>query len=97
MTERTRRAFIGGTAAGVAGSLLARYAPARAQQSDSRLEILVHEPIGTIAPEIYGHFVEHLGGVVYDGIWDATLRGAAGSVTHRLPAASVTRLQLSLG
>ena len=23
----------------------------------------------TIAPEIYGHFVEHLGGVVYDGIW----------------------------
>ena len=27
------------------------------------------EPIGTIAPEIYSHFVEHLGGVVYDGIW----------------------------
>jgi alpha-L-arabinofuranosidase len=70
MTERTRRAFIGTAAAGVAGSLLGRYAPAlRAQQSDSRLEILVGEPIGTIAPEIYGHFVEHLGGVVYDGIW----------------------------
>jgi alpha-N-arabinofuranosidase len=70
MTERTRRASIGTAAAGVAGSLLGRYAPAlRAQQSDSRLEILVGEPIGTIAPEIYGHFVEHLGGVVYDGIW----------------------------
>ena len=25
--------------------------------------------MGTIAPEIYGHFAEHLGGVVYDGIW----------------------------
>jgi alpha-N-arabinofuranosidase len=30
---------------------------------------MLEEPIGTIAPEIYGHFVEHLGGVVYDGIW----------------------------
>jgi alpha-N-arabinofuranosidase len=70
MAHRTRRAFIGTAAAGVAGSLVTRYAPAlRAQQSDSRLEILVDEPIGTIAPEIYGHFVEHLGGVVYDGIW----------------------------
>ena len=36
---------------------------------DSRVEVLLNEPIGTIAPEIYGHFVEHLGGVVYDGIW----------------------------
>ncbi len=31
--------------------------------------MLLGEPVGTIAPEIYGHFVEHLGGVVYDGIW----------------------------
>jgi len=70
MVEHTRRGFIGTAAAGVAGSLLTRYAPAlRAQPGDSRLEILVDEPIGTIAPEIYGHFVEHLGGVVYDGIW----------------------------
>jgi alpha-N-arabinofuranosidase len=29
----------------------------------------LNEPIGKIAPEIYGHFAEHLGGVVYDGIW----------------------------
>ena len=36
---------------------------------DSRIEILTGEPIGTIAPEIYGHFAEHLGGVIYDGIW----------------------------
>lgn len=24
---------------------------------------------GRIAPEIYGHFTEHIGGVIYDGIW----------------------------
>lgn len=24
---------------------------------------------GRIAPEIYGHFAEHIGGVIYDGIW----------------------------
>jgi len=39
------------------------------QSADSRIEILTAEPIGRIAPEIYGHFAEHLGGVIYDGIW----------------------------
>jgi hypothetical protein len=33
------------------------------------VEVLIDEPIGEIAPEIHGHFVEHLGGVIYDGIW----------------------------
>lgn len=42
---------------------------ARGQNADSRVEILLNEPVGTIAPELYSHFVEHLGGVVYDGIW----------------------------
>jgi alpha-L-arabinofuranosidase len=40
-----------------------------AQSAEARIDVLVNEPVGTIAPEIYGHFVEHLGGVVYDGIW----------------------------
>jgi alpha-L-arabinofuranosidase len=43
--------------------------PLRSQTAESRIDVLVDEPIGTIAPELYGHFVEHLGGVVYDGIW----------------------------
>lgn len=43
--------------------------PLRAQTTDARIEVMVNEPIATIAPEIYGHFVEHLGAVVYDGIW----------------------------
>jgi alpha-N-arabinofuranosidase len=41
----------------------------RSLLADSRIDVLLDEPVGTIAPEIYGHFVEHLGGVVYDGIW----------------------------
>ncbi|HTK26211.1 MAG TPA: alpha-L-arabinofuranosidase C-terminal domain-containing protein [Pyrinomonadaceae bacterium] len=39
------------------------------QSVESRVEILINEPIGTINPNLYSHFVEHLGGVVYDGIW----------------------------
>ncbi|TVY07888.1 alpha-N-arabinofuranosidase [Paenibacillus cremeus] len=33
------------------------------------ISIRLDEEIGRINPNIYGHFVEHLGGVVYDGIW----------------------------
>ena len=60
----TRRRFLQTAAAGAAAIV----AP-RAQSAESRIEILLAEPVGTIAPEIYSHFVEHLGGVVYDGIW----------------------------
>src|SRR5580692_5455428 len=42
---------------------------ALAAEADSHIEVLIDEPIGTIAPEIYGHFTEHLGTVVYDGIY----------------------------
>ncbi|MGC9973056.1 MAG: alpha-L-arabinofuranosidase C-terminal domain-containing protein [Bryobacteraceae bacterium] len=67
----TRRHFLRTAAAGTAW-LAARdivSSPLSAQTSESRVEVLLNEPIGRIAPEIYGHFVEHLGGVVYDGIW----------------------------
>ena len=37
--------------------------------ADARIEILLDEPGATIAPEIYGHFIEHLGAVIYDGVW----------------------------
>ena len=36
---------------------------------DAHIDISPGEPIGTIAPEIYSHFIEHLGGVIYDGVW----------------------------
>ena len=40
-----------------------------AQSSDAHVEILVNEPVGVISPNIYGHFTEHIGGVIYDGVW----------------------------
>jgi alpha-L-arabinofuranosidase len=64
MNLLNRRDFLrAATAAAVASG------PSSAQSTDARIDVLLNEPIATIAPEIYGHFVEHLGGVVYDGIW----------------------------
>ncbi|MEW6128026.1 MAG: alpha-L-arabinofuranosidase C-terminal domain-containing protein [Acidobacteriota bacterium] len=65
-----RRAFLG-VAAGAGLTLITKptFGTLFAQSTDSRIEILLNEPIGRIAPEIYGHFAEHLGGVIYDGIW----------------------------
>ena len=34
-----------------------------------KVTIICPETLGTIAPEIYGHFSEHIGGVFYDGLW----------------------------
>lgn len=42
---------------------------ARAVGTESRIEILLDEPLGMISPNIYGHFIENLGGVIYDGVW----------------------------
>jgi alpha-L-arabinofuranosidase len=66
--EFVRRATTG-VAAVVGAPLLAGVWQRKARLADARIEVLAGEPIGTIAPEIQGHFVEHLGGVVYDGIW----------------------------
>ncbi|WP_152364310.1 alpha-N-arabinofuranosidase [Microlunatus speluncae] len=34
-----------------------------------RLSVLPEEPIGRIAPELHGQFAEHLGELIYPGIW----------------------------
>ena len=60
-----RRDFLRMAAA--AAALVA--APRTSRAATARVDVLVNEPIGPITPDIYGHFVEHLGGVVYDGIW----------------------------
>lgn len=66
-----RRTFLHGAAAAGTGLLVARAggSPRPTRAADSRVEILIGEEIGTINRDIYGHFVEHLGAVVYDGIW----------------------------
>jgi len=50
-------------------SSLALFAPRTTFAAQATIEIFPDEPIGTIAPDIYGHFIEHLGGCIYDGIW----------------------------
>jgi alpha-N-arabinofuranosidase len=48
-----------------------------AQTPEARIDVLLGETGAAIAPEIYGHFVEDLGGVVYDGIWVGENSGVA--------------------
>jgi alpha-N-arabinofuranosidase len=79
LTNIKRRSFLGGalalgaTALTTPASTLRLNGPRGLVHSplavDSRIDVLINEPIGTINPDIYGHFAEHLGGVVYDGIW----------------------------
>ena len=63
-----RRNFLKTSALASAAALIAPRSMF-SQSADSKIEILINDPIGTINPDIYGHFIEHLGGVVYDGIW----------------------------
>jgi alpha-L-arabinofuranosidase len=67
-----RRDFIRNGLAGATAVLVNKYsglAARAADATDSRIEILPQEVLGTISPNIYGHFTENLGGVIYDGIW----------------------------
>ena len=67
----TRRAALKSSA--LAATALALRGPRLFSQAssgvDAHIDILPGEPIATISPEIYGHFIEHLGGVIYDGVW----------------------------
>jgi alpha-N-arabinofuranosidase len=63
-----RRTFCRTLAAYGLGAAALKSQPS-ATQATAQIEIIPAEPIGTIAPEIYGHFIEHLGGAIYDGVW----------------------------
>jgi alpha-L-arabinofuranosidase len=65
-------AFTGAAAAaGVAG--VSRVVHGRAGSAAGlACTILLDEPIGTIKPAIYSQFAEHIGGVIYDGVWVGT-------------------------
>ena len=60
-----RRAFLSSTLAIAAAGL----APRSGRASEGLVEVLLNEAIGDIAPELQGHFTEHIGQVVYNGIW----------------------------
>jgi alpha-N-arabinofuranosidase len=61
-----RRNLLRATAWGAAG-LLTGVRPAFA--ADAEVEVSPQAAGATISPHIYGHFIEHLGAVIYDGIW----------------------------
>jgi len=63
-----RRQFLKSSAA--AGAALAfSHAQVWAKDADARIEVLLEQPLGEISPNIYGQFTEHIGGVIYDGVW----------------------------
>ena len=66
-----RRDFLRATAMGAGTCFVRRLSPIAAAQRnwDATIEVLLDEPLGVISPDIYGHFVENLSGVIYDGIW----------------------------
>lgn len=37
--------------------------------NEKKIYLMYPQEKGVIAPEIYGHFTEHIGGVFYDGLW----------------------------
>src|SRR5438270_5449411 len=61
-----RREFLR-SAAG--GALVFSRAFAADGGNDSSIQVFLNEPQATISPRIYGHFTEHIGGVIYDGVW----------------------------
>src|SRR5215213_1189876 len=62
-----RRHFLEGSALALAGAFVCT--PRSAKAADTVIDVLLNESSGMILPDFYGHFVEHLGAVVYDGIW----------------------------
>jgi len=71
-----RRRFLGTFGAGSLSAAMAPRAKAwhgivapRAEQGRARVTVVADEPLGTLNPNILGHFTEHLGGCVYGGMW----------------------------
>src|ERR1019366_8313111 len=61
-----RRNLLRATACATAG-LIAGLRPAFA--ADAEIDVSPQAAGPLISPHIYGHFIEHLGAVIYDGIW----------------------------
>ena len=63
-----RREFLKGSAlAGAAIAFSSRIVWAKS--ADAHVEIFLDDTRAVISPNIYGQFTEHIGGVIYDGVW----------------------------
>lgn len=67
----TRRRLLQNAALAASSLTASRFGVAQVASTavDAHIDIVPSETIATIAPEIYSHFIEQLGGVVYDGVW----------------------------
>ena len=78
MTRLDRRQFL----ESVAAAGCAAFAGMRTvQAADALVEVNPSQPGPVIGSHLYGHFIEHLGGVIYDGIWvgrDSTVPNIGG-------------------
>ena len=64
---------------------------AASMATEASVTVLLDEPIGTIRPAVYGQFTEHIGGVIYDGIWVGTgLEGRRTSAASARPWSSTS-------
>ncbi len=73
----TRRQLIAGLALPLASRAL------RGQNATASVEIGANVEIGTIQPELHGHFAEHLGSCTYGGLW-------VGKQNRRSPTSTAT-------
>ena len=64
-----RRQFVRNTSLALGTALLSHKSTLAAASFDARIDVVLNEELGTISPDIYGHFTENLGGVIYDGVW----------------------------
>jgi len=68
-----RRDFMRNSITGAGALFFSGYSPfvtgENSSTADSRIEVLLGEPLGVVSPNIYGHFTENLSGVIYDGVW----------------------------
>ena len=61
-----RRSFL---KAGASAAIATLARPNLAFAADAEIQVSPGEAGAVISPHIYGHFIEHLGGVIYDGVW----------------------------
>ncbi len=73
MAHLSRRSAIKQVAAlaatGALGNIRSHSVPGGERSDAMAVTVRLNEPIATIKPTIYSHFAEHIGGVIYDGIW----------------------------
>src|SRR5437660_10788312 len=71
MSSLTRRGFVAGGGAALFSAITARKGFG-AGATEQKIQISPNESLGTIRPELHGHFAEHLGSCVYGGLWVGT-------------------------